>query len=50
MLNTSDRTVRPPLAPEQKMFRDWIELTLFRAETLPEMVPVLSLLNTVYKL
>jgi len=30
---------------EQKMFRDWTELTLFRAETVPETVPVLSLLS-----
>ena len=29
--------------PEQKMFRDRSEPTLFRAETVPETVPVLSL-------
>jgi len=31
-------------APEQKMFPDWTELTLFWAETVPETVPVLSLM------
>jgi len=30
-------------APEQKMFRDWTDPTLFRAGTVPETVPVRSL-------
>jgi len=32
-------------APEQKMFRDWTKPTLFRAETVPKTVLVLSLQN-----
>jgi len=32
-------------APEQNMFRDWTGPTLFRAKTVPETVPVLSLIK-----
>ena len=35
-------------APEPKMFRDWTKPKLFRAGTVPETVPVQSLLDSTH--
>ena len=40
---TKNKEIAYVLAPEQKMFRDRTEPTLFRAGTVPETVPVWSL-------